>query len=70
MRREKGAFSIFVDDEPQPRLKGRHSAPERSIAFSADAIAELDKDGQLVEDLSHSIRRVLENIAYLGPLRR
>ncbi|AXV17419.1 hypothetical protein CYG48_13310 [Neorhizobium sp. SOG26] len=70
IRREKGAFSILVDDETQPRGKGRHYAPERSIAFSADAIAMMDKEGQLVEDLSLAVRRELEEIAYLGPLRR
>lgn len=70
IRREKGAFSIFVDDEVSPRIKGRSFTPERSIAFSADAIAALDKDGQLVEDLSLTIRRELERIIYLGPLRR
>ncbi|HFS0969409.1 TPA: DUF3696 domain-containing protein [Pseudomonas aeruginosa] len=70
VRREKGAFSILLNDESQPRLKGRAYAPERSIAFSADAIAALDKDGQLVEDLSLTIRRELEGISYLGPLRR
>lgn len=70
IRREKGAFSIVVDEEATPRLKGRNYAPERSIAFSADAIASLDKDGQLVEDLSLAIRRELEKIIYLGPLRR
>lgn len=70
IRREKGAFSVTVDNETQPRFKGRHYAPERSIAFSADAIAELDQDGPLVEDLSLSIRRELEHISYLGPLRR
>lgn len=70
VRREKGAFSIFVDEEQQPRVKGRNYSPERSISFSADAIAELDKDGQLVEDISLSVRRELESIAYLGPLRR
>jgi len=70
IRREKGAFSILVDDEQLPRAKGRGYAPERSIAFSADAIAALDKDGQLVEDLSLAIRRELERIIYLGPLRR
>jgi len=70
VRRDKGAFSVFVDDETPPRFKGRHYAPERSIAFSADAIAALDKDGQLVEDVSLAIRRELENISYLGPLRR
>lgn len=70
VRREKGAFSIVVDEETQPRAKGRHFAPERSIALSADAVAALDKDGPLVEDLSLAIRRELEGISYLGPLRR
>ncbi|MDF3872969.1 AAA family ATPase [Pseudomonas putida] len=70
VRRDRGAFSIFVDDEAQPRFKGRNYAPERSISFSADAIAELDQDGALAEDLSLSIRRELEGISYLGPLRR
>lgn len=70
VRREKGAYSVFVDEEPQPRAKGRNYAPERSIALSAEAIAILDKDGQLVEDLSLAIRRELEGILYLGPLRR
>lgn len=70
VRRDKGAFSVFVDNEAQPRVKGRSYAPERSIALSADAIAALDKEGQLAEDLSLAIRRELEGINYLGPLRR
>jgi predicted ATPase len=70
VRRDKGAYSLLVDDEGQPRGKGRHFAPERSIAFPADAIACLKEDGALVEDLSLAIRRELQNIAYLGPLRR
>lgn len=70
IRRDKGAFSIVVDDELQPRFKGRNYAPERSIAFSADAIADLNQDGPVVEDLSLAIRRELEAISYLGPLRR
>ena len=70
IRREKGAFSILVDDDQLPRAKGRGYTPERSIAFSADAVAALDKDGQVVEDLSLAVRRELERIIYLGPLRR
>lgn len=70
IRRDKGAFSIVVDEESQPRFKGRNYAPERSIAFSADAIADLNQDGPIVEDLSLAIRRELESISYLGPLRR
>ncbi|MDD2977107.1 DUF3696 domain-containing protein [Aquabacterium sp.] len=70
IRRDKGAFSIMVDEETQPRFKGRNYAPERSIAFSVDAIADLNQDGPIVEDLSLAIRRELEAISYLGPLRR
>lgn len=70
IRRDRGAYSILVDDEAQPRFKGPSYAPERSIAFSAAAIADLDLDGPLVEDLSLAIRRELEEISYLGPLRR
>lgn len=70
IRRDKGAYSVMVDEESQPRQKGRHLAPERSVALSAEAIAMLDQDGQLLEDLSLSIRRELESISYLGPLRR
>lgn len=70
VRRDKGAFSLLVDEETQPRAKGRNYAPERSIALSADAIALLEKDGQLAEDLSLTIRRELEGLSYLGPLRR
>lgn len=70
MRRGKGAFSIQVDDETQVRGKGRHFAPERSIALSADAIAMLDQDGPVAEDLSLALRRELISISYLGPLRR
>lgn len=70
VRREKGAYSMFVDGEVQPRGKGRNFAPERSIALPAEAIPCLGQDGALVEDLSLAIRRELQNIAYLGPLRR
>lgn len=70
VRREKGAYSITVDDENQPRGKGRHLSPERSVSLSAEAIAMLGQDGAVLEDLSLAIRRELENIVYLGPLRR
>lgn len=69
-RRDKGAYSVIVDEENQPRDKGRHLSPERSISLSAEAIAMLGTDGPVVEDLSLAIRRELENIVYLGPLRR
>jgi predicted ATPase len=70
IRREGGSYSIMVDSETQPRGKGRNYAPERSIALPAEAIAILEKEGALAEDISLAIRRELEGIAYLGPLRR
>lgn len=70
IRRDKGAYSVVVDDEAHPRGKGRHLTPERSIALPAEAIALLGVDGAHLQDLSLAIRRELEGIAYLGPLRR
>jgi len=70
IRREKGAYSLTINEESQPRSKGRHMCPERSVSLSADAISMLGTDGAVLEDLSLSIRRELEKIVYLGPLRR
>lgn len=70
VRRDKGAFSLLVNDESQPRGKGRDYAPERSIAMPPQAIVALGNDGSIVQDLSLAIRRELEDLRYLGPLRR
>ncbi len=69
-RREKGTYSVIIDDEGQPRDKGRQLSPERSITLPAEAISTLGQDGAVLEDLSLAIRRELEGIVYLGPLRR
>lgn len=70
IRRDKGAFSLVVNDETQPRGKGRDYAPERSIALPPQAIVALGHEGSIVQDLSLAIRRELEDLRYLGPLRR
>lgn len=70
IRRDRGAYSIMVDDDLQPICKGRHFAPERSVALPVEAIAFLGLDGSIVEDISLAVRRELTNIIYLGPLRR
>jgi hypothetical protein len=70
IRRDKGAFSLVVNDEAQPRGKSRDFAPERSIALSPSAVVALGNEGSLVQDLSLAIRRELEDLRYLGPLRR
>ena len=70
VRRDKGAYSIYVGDEVQPREISRTFAPERSIAFPSEAIQVLGLDGDAAQDLSLTIRRELENIAYLEKRKR
>ena len=70
IRRGKGAYSIFgPNSSSQPLGKSRDFEPERSIAFSPEAIQLLGTDGRTVQDISLAILRELEQIAYLGPLR-
>lgn len=70
IRREKGAFSLLLNEEGQPRGKSRDYAPERSIALPPAALALLAEEGSRTQDLSLGIRRELESLRYLGPLRR
>lgn len=69
-RREKGAFAIYVDSEATTRGKSRDYAPERSIAFASKAVTLLGEDGSVLQDISLAIRRELEGLVYLGPLRQ
>jgi hypothetical protein len=68
-RGEKGAYKLFVDDEPSIG-QSRNFAPERSIALSVEALQKLGPDAAVAQDLSLVLRRELESIAYLGPLRK
>ena len=68
-RQGRGAYALFVDDETQPRGTGRQMAPERSVALGAEAISTLGAAGEYLEDMSLALRRALEGIVYLGPLR-
>jgi predicted ATPase len=43
--------------------------PERSVAFSAEAVAALGNEGPRVQDLTLILTQELQSIAYLGPLR-
>lgn len=69
-RREKGAFAVRVEPERRSRGQSRDYAPERSIALSSQAISLLGADGELAQDLSLAIRRELEGLIHLGPLRQ
>lgn len=69
-RQKVGAYWLYVDDETVPREKKRSFEPERSITLSAEALLALKTDGANLEDISLALRRELEGIAYLGPLRK
>jgi len=70
VRKEKGAYSLYVDDETEARGKSRLMAPERSVSFSIDALSALGNDAKLAQDISLLISREFQSMAYLGPLRR
>lgn len=67
-RKPKNAYSLYLKN----KLIGTSTyfEPERSIALPAAALAALGADAGKVEDMSLAIRRELENMSYLGPLRR
>jgi hypothetical protein len=69
-RREKGAFAIYVEPGATTPGNSRDYAPERSIAFASKAVALLGDDGSIVQDISLLIRRELEGLVSLSPLRQ
>lgn len=69
-RGDRGAYKLYVDGELAARGASRNYAPERSIALSTEASQLLGPDAAVAQDLSLDLRRKLESIAYLGPLRQ
>jgi predicted ATPase len=73
-RQGKGGYLLEAPDYQPKQVGSRQVAkrafqPERSVAFSADAIAELGAFGAEVQDLSLRLRQAITQVAYLGPLR-
>jgi len=73
-RGKKGVYLLTTADSPGPTepvhlLTSRKYEPERSVAFSAPAIAALKLDGAEVQDLALEMVEALKGIVYLGPLR-
>jgi predicted ATPase len=70
-RGEKGAYSLLVDGKWLHQ--SREYAPERSIALSNEALQSISKydyeTGDYAEAIGLAVRRELEGIKYLGPLR-
>jgi predicted ATPase len=73
-RQLRGGYRIAAPGyAPRPgkgRLDARRSfQPERSLAFSQEAIAALGPAGDTIQDLSLLLRQALDAVVYLGPLR-
>ncbi len=74
-RQSRGGYLLGASGyEPRRignRLDARRSfAPERSVAFSPDALVKLGAEGSQVQDLSLKLTHNVGRIAYLGPLRQ
>ena len=73
-RQSKGGYLLTAPSYDPSHLTGRSAAkrpfaPERSIVFPAEAVAELGQDGGRVQDLSLGLKLQMQHVAYLGPLR-
>jgi predicted ATPase len=73
-RQLRGGYRIAAPGYTPRKGNGRVDArrsfqPERSLAFSQEAIAELGPAGDTIQDLSLLLRQALDAVVYLGPLR-
>src|SRR5262249_13662545 len=72
-RGQKGGYLLTTKDagaplqQPKEFPSKRVHEPERSIAFSAAAVAALGLDGDKVQDLALRMVEALKGIVYLGP---
>ena len=73
-RRSRGGYLLQAPGY-EPRTMGnrpdarRTFQPERSLTFSAEALAELGEAGRRVQDLGLRLSQAVGSVAYLGPLR-
>lgn len=72
-RQPKGAYQLTSANHPfiDERLLGskKQYGPERSVAFSAAAVAAFELEGGALQDLALDMVEALKGIVYLGPLR-
>ena len=74
-RGQKGGYLLTTADSSGPTeqaqsfLSPGEFEPERSVAFSAAAVAALGLEGAKVQDLALQMVEALKGIVYLGPLR-
>ena len=66
-RGPRGGYLVTTEGRSLDR--SRKYEPERSVAFSAAAVAALGLEGGKVQDLALQMVEALKEIVYLGPLR-
>jgi predicted ATPase len=72
VRQRGNVYALSVPGFPPPGAPSaakRDYMPERSMAFSPEAVAALGPAGTVVQDFALALTRELSAIAYLGPLR-
>ena len=74
-RQGRGGYLIGAPNYKPDMIKSRQDArrsfaPERSLAFSPEALAEVGADAGAVQDISLKIGNEIGGLAYLGPLRQ
>lgn len=72
VRQKGGAYSLAAPGFPAEGATAparRSFEPERSVAFSAEAIAALGAEAAHAQDCTLLLTRELQAISYLGPLR-
>lgn len=69
-RGTRGSFYIYLGDDAKSIADSKDYAPERSIALPASALWSLGEKSAEVQDISYAIRQELQELVYLGPLRR
>src|SRR5690606_3987581 len=73
-RQPKGGYLLSAPGDDAPRAGTRRDVgqtfhPERSLTFSAEALAELGDAKDRIQDLGLRLTKAVGRIAYLGPLR-
>jgi len=73
-RQSKGGYLLSAPDYSPKEIAGRPKAqrdfqPERSLMFSAEALAELGEPSGRIQDLGLRLTKAIADVAYLGPLR-
>ncbi|KRA33539.1 hypothetical protein ASD68_11205 [Rhodanobacter sp. Root627] len=69
-RRKTGIYRLWLADKRKAVGQSADYRPQRSFAFSPEAIASLGKRGSSIESVGPALLHELGKVIYLGPVRR